>query len=73
MRPSALTRRAGALLSGLCVLLTGCSSAPITPTYSQEELKSSCQRRGGVWHADGLIGGFCEVPRGTNISSSATS
>lgn len=49
------------LASGLCALIFGgCSSVPIPPTYTQQELKTICERRGGWWHDDGLMGGFCE-------------
>ncbi len=41
-------------------LATGCTSAPIPPTYTQEELKAICQRHGGWWHPDDLTRGFCE-------------
>jgi hypothetical protein len=33
---------------------------PIPPTYTQQELKVICERRGGWWHDDDLMGGFCE-------------
>ena len=56
MRTLALTRAAALLLIGA----VGCSSAPIAPTYSQEELKVECERHRGVWHPDDLMGGFCE-------------
>ena len=32
----------------------------IPPTYTQAELKAICERRGGWWHDDDLMGGFCE-------------
>jgi hypothetical protein len=38
----------------------GCASGPIPPTYTQAELQAECARHGGWWHADDLIGGFCE-------------
>lgn len=41
-------------------LLAGCSSVPIPPTYTQDELKAICERHGGWWHPDELVGGFCE-------------
>ena len=44
----------------IVLALAGCSSTPIPPTYSQEELKAMCERHGGWWHPDGLTGGFCE-------------
>jgi hypothetical protein len=40
-----------------------CSTVPIPPTYTQEELKAICERRGGWWHDDALMGGFCENNR----------
>lgn len=49
------------LAAGLCALiLGGCSSVPIPPTYTQQELKVICERRGGWWRDDDLMGGFCE-------------
>jgi hypothetical protein len=41
-------------------LLGGCSTVPIPPTYTQAELKAICERRGGWWHDDNLMGGLCE-------------
>ena len=51
-----------AVLLGLAVtILAGCSSVPIPPTYTQDELKAICERRNhGWWHTNGLIGGDCE-------------
>lgn len=49
------------LLGSALVTLARCSSVPISPTYTQEELKAKCERQGsGWWHPDGLMGGFCE-------------
>ncbi len=46
---------------GACALLTACSTVPIQPPYTQAELKAICERRGGWWHDDNLMGrGFCE-------------
>jgi len=47
----------GAALGGI---VAGCSSVPIPPTYTQPELRAICERRGGWWHDDDLMGGFCE-------------
>ena len=44
--------------------LTGCSSVPIPPTYTQDELKVICERQGGWWRPDDLIGGYCEYQEG---------
>jgi hypothetical protein len=41
-------------------LLVACSSGPIPPTYSQDELKAICEREGGWWRPDSLVGGYCE-------------
>jgi len=43
----------------LALVLAGCV-APIGPTYTQEELEGKCVMRGGWWHRDDLMGGFCE-------------
>jgi len=49
------------LLGSILAVLAGCSSVPIPPTYTPEELKAQCERQGsGVWHPDDLMGGFCE-------------
>jgi len=50
------------VLLGISFLtLAGCSSVPIPPTSTQEELKARCERQGsGWWHPDELTGGFCE-------------
>ena len=39
---------------------TGCTTATVMPTYSQDDLRARCERTRGVWHADMLSGGFCE-------------
>ena len=41
-------------------ILVGCSSVPLPSTYTQGELKAICERHGGWWHPDELVGGFCE-------------
>ena len=60
MRTLAQTRVAALLLIGAVTLPAGCSSAPIGPTYSQDELKVDCERHRGVWHPDDLMSGYCE-------------
>jgi hypothetical protein len=41
--------------------LAGCiTGAPIPPTYTQDDLKMICERNGGSWYRDDLMGGFCE-------------
>jgi hypothetical protein len=43
-------------------MLARCSSMPVPPTYTQEELAAICERQGrGWWHSDNLTGGFCEA------------
>lgn len=60
MKPIARAAVTTALL-GSALALAGCSSMPIPPTYTQEELKAICERQGsGWWHPDNLTGGFCE-------------
>jgi hypothetical protein len=50
----------GALLGAAAMgLLSGCASMPQGPTYTDEELRAECQRRGGWWRGN-LIPGFCE-------------
>jgi hypothetical protein len=60
MRTFAQTRVAALLLIGAVTVQAGCSSAPIAPTYSQDEGKVDCERHRGVWHPDDLMGGSCE-------------
>jgi len=48
-------------LATLIALLSGCSSATIPPTYTEQELKARCERQGDRWVADDLGGGFCET------------
>lgn len=50
------------VLATLVATLAGCSTVPIPPTYSQEELKERCERLGGWWHEGFLTDGFCEYP-----------
>jgi hypothetical protein len=50
------------LLATLIALLAGCAAAPIPPTYSQQELAATCERVGGRWLPDELMGGYCETP-----------
>jgi hypothetical protein len=51
---------AGVLVGvGLSGLLAACSTVPIPPTYTEAELKATCERRGGWWRGE-LIPGYCE-------------
>jgi hypothetical protein len=50
------------VLGMLIAVLAGCSTVPIPPTYSQQELKERCERLGGWWHEGFLTDGFCEYP-----------
>ena len=52
--------RAAFLGAGAAACLVGCiTAAPIPPTYTQDELKAICERNGGRWYPDDLVGGFC--------------
>jgi hypothetical protein len=51
-----LGARLGAAAGGL---LTACSSMPAGPTYTEDELRIICERRGGWWRGN-LIPGYCE-------------
>ena len=54
------------LLLGIALALaSGCSSMPIPPTYTQEELQQRCERGGGWWRPDNLMGGLCEQETGS--------
>jgi len=35
------------------------TAASIPPTYTQDELKATCERNGLRWHRDDLEGAFC--------------
>jgi hypothetical protein len=48
------------IIGGAGATAVACSTVPIPPTYTQAELKAICERRGGWWHDDDLMGGFCE-------------
>jgi hypothetical protein len=52
-----------ALAAVALTILAGCSSVGTPPTYTQDELKAICERHGGWWHPDDLMGGFCEYQR----------
>ncbi len=43
----------------LAGLFAGCASMPQGPTYTDEELRAICERRGGWWRGN-LIAGYCE-------------
>jgi hypothetical protein len=45
--------------------LSACSSLPPGPTYTQDELRVICERRGGWWRGS-LIEGFCEFQTASN-------
>ncbi len=50
----------GVFLAGAAAgLFSGCSSMAQGPTYTDAELRASCERRGGWWRGD-LIAGYCE-------------
>ena len=53
-----------ALVAVGLTILTGCGSVRIPPTYTQDELKAVCERHGGWWRPDDLMGGFCEYQQG---------
>jgi hypothetical protein len=56
----------GALLAAAAGgLLTACSSMPPGPTYTEDELKVICERRGGWWRGN-LIPGYCEYQTAAN-------
>jgi hypothetical protein len=58
----------GALLvAGACGLFTACSSMPPGPTYTEDELRAICERRGGWWRGQ-LIAGFCEFQSASSFA-----
>lgn len=46
-------------LSLVVLIASGCGGA-LGPAYTEEELAQRCLQTGGWWHADALMGGFCE-------------
>ncbi len=47
-------------LIGLAITVTtGCTTAPIPPTYTREERRAKCLRTNGWWRSN-LFDGFCE-------------
>jgi len=48
------------LVAAALTILVGCSTAPMPPAFTQDELKAICERQGGWWHPDHLTGGICE-------------
>lgn len=46
-------------------LLSACSSMPPGPTYTEDELRAICERRGGWWRGN-LIPGYCEYQTASN-------
>jgi hypothetical protein len=49
-----------ALLVLANTILAGCSSVAIPPTFTQDGLKAECDRHGGWWRPDDLLGGYCD-------------
>jgi hypothetical protein len=61
MRPISWAALVMGVLGSALVLAAGCSTVPVPPTYTQEELQAQCERGNGWWHPDDLRGeGFCE-------------
>jgi hypothetical protein len=53
--------RAAFLSTSAAACLAGCiTGVPVPPTYTQDELKTICERNSGSWYRDDLVGGFCE-------------
>ena len=53
----------GAVALSILLPLAGCATgqAPISPAYTQDELRAQCERRHGWWRPRGVEEGFCEV------------
>lgn len=60
-RARSLRRRAAGLLLAIAAggLVAGCAGLPQGPTYTDQELRAMCERRGGWWRGD-LIANYCE-------------
>jgi hypothetical protein len=37
-----------------------CTTTPIPPAYTQDDLKAKCDRQRGWWRPDELMGGYCD-------------
>lgn len=55
----------GAVVGGL---FSACSSMPQGPTYTEDELRVMCERRGGWWRGS-LIPGYCEFQGASLVES----
>ena len=50
----------GVLLgAAACGLFSACSSMLVAPTYTDDEQRAICERRGGWWRGN-LVPGYCE-------------
>ena len=60
MTPSWVRSMLCALATALCLL--GCASGapPVSPAYTQDELKAACDRQRDWWRPDDLRGGYCD-------------
>jgi len=60
MTPSWVRSMLCALATALCLL--GCASGapPVSPAYTQDELKAACDQQRGWWRPDDLRGGYCD-------------
>ena len=60
MTPAWVRSMLCALATALCLL--GCASGapPVSPAYTQDELKAACDRQRGWWRPDVLRGGYCD-------------
>lgn len=47
------------LAAALAAMLGGCAGLPQGPTYTDDELRAICERQGGWWRGQ-LIVGYCE-------------
>ena len=54
-------RMARICLAVLIALPLGCGRAKIPPTYTDQDLKERCERRGDRFITDDLRGGSCET------------
>jgi hypothetical protein len=60
VRPLARMRAAFLSVCTAVGLVACANTTPIQPTYSQVELKILCEKHGGCWRPDDLVGGYCE-------------
>jgi ABC-type uncharacterized transport system auxiliary subunit len=60
MTPAWVRSMLCALATALCLLGCASGTSPVSPVYTQDELKAACDRQRGWWRPDDLRGGYCD-------------